>query len=94
LSRISKRKNLSPQIYADKRESGESKSLPLINTDDTDWESGDFDLHALFQQGRHAYGSTKLGTHWQKEVTVPKKLFRGLCWFSSIDGSLDRQENV
>lgn len=41
-----------------------------------------------------AYGSSKLGMRWQKMVTVPKKLFQGLCRFSSMDASRDRQENV
>jgi len=30
----------------------------------------------------------------KKEALVQKKLFQGLCWFSSIVGSHDRQENV
>lgn len=41
-----------------------------------------------------AYERPKLGMRWQKEALYQKKLFQGLCWFSSMYASHDRQENV
>jgi len=41
-----------------------------------------------------ALRKSQIGNALTKRGPCTKKLFQGLCWFSSIVGSHDRQENV